>query len=102
MPSPPSPGDFLADLAQLREAIGTVNGCHQTLEELTAQVDKAFSGAEDVWHSRAGTSFAVLHTDFDAAMRQLFELLAEMAVRMQSAYDTYHEAELQNTVNVTA
>ncbi|MGW0858483.1 WXG100 family type VII secretion target [Streptomyces sp. NPDC002690] len=94
-----TPGEFKADLAQLLDAVGTVKRCTTTLEDLVTGVDTAFTAAEGVWHSRAGTSFVELHTEFDGATAQLIELLHEMARRMRSAYDQYLDAETKNTGN---
>ncbi|MFI7102504.1 WXG100 family type VII secretion target [Streptomyces sp. NPDC050161] len=94
-----TPAEFKVDLAQLRDAIGTVRGCTTSIESDVSQVKAAFQQAQSSWRSPAGESFGALQVEFGNNMSELVELLHEMVTRMNAAYEEYKQAEETNTEN---
>ncbi|MFF9490437.1 WXG100 family type VII secretion target [Streptomyces sp. NPDC018964] len=95
-----SPGEFTVALGELRSAIGTLRRENEHVSNLISQIQGHFEAAQNFWKSPSSASFETMAEWFTRSSRDLEEILAEAAQRMQTAYDNYVQAEHSNTRNV--
>ncbi|MFI8006973.1 WXG100 family type VII secretion target [Streptomyces sp. NBC_00178] len=92
-------GEFKVALSELRAALGLVRAESGHVSDLIKQIERNFNEAHAYWQSPSASTFERTSTWFTTASRELEALLAEMAQRMQTAYDNYVAAERANTHN---
>lgn len=70
------------------------------MSDLINQIHDHFEAAQDFWKSPSSSSFEMMAEWFTKASRDLEDILAEAAGRMETAYGNYVQAEHSNTRNV--
>ncbi|MBM7091496.1 WXG100 family type VII secretion target [Streptomyces sp. NPDC012461] len=95
-----SPGEFTVALGELRSAIDTLRRENEHVSTLVNQIHGHFEATQNFWKSPSSSSFETMAEWFTRSSRDLEEILAEAALRMQTSYDNYVQAEHSNTRNV--
>lgn len=93
--------EFKVDLAQMRDAIGSVRRESDLIYGYMGQISAEFKGVKAAWVSPAELSFDDVQTWFTKASDDLHHLLEEMINRLQTSYDNYYATELANSQNLT-
>lgn len=93
-------GQFKVDLDQLESAIGTVHAQADIINANCQAITEVMNTVQGAWNSPAGQTFTVLAQACTEHMNGLSGLLGEMIQRMQSAYQTYLNAEQANFNNL--
>src|ERR1700752_3180173 len=88
---------FKVDLAQLADAITSVQGSAERISGYVDQIKASLNAGEQEWSSPAYQTFAALVPDVNTDMDTLVNLMNEMVTRMQSTYNQYSSIELTNT-----
>lgn len=91
---------FKVDLDQLESAIGTVHAQADIINSNCQAITGIMNEVPGAWNSPAGQTFTVLAQACTKQMDALGGLLGEMIQRMQSAYQTYLNAERTNFNNL--
>jgi uncharacterized protein YukE len=94
--------EFKADLQQLHDAMGTVNGKSSDIKDSLALISGKFGDIEAVWKSPSGVAFDDMKKWFTQVASDVHAVLDEMARRMGTAYANYHDAESTNYRNLSA
>ncbi len=92
---------FKVDLADLHDAIGTVQKAATAIDADCQTIVAQYAAIEAAWVSPAGTSFTEMSSILSNTMDMLVDLLADTVQRMQQSYDNYVEVEQANTQNVS-
>jgi WXG100 family type VII secretion target len=101
MSDPISSTQFSVDLEQLHEAIGSVSSSSEAVGEMLALMAATFNQAETAWSSPSSVTFTQVSQWFTKASGDLHTLLDEIVSRLNTAYETYVQAEQTNTDNAT-
>ncbi|MFF4243531.1 WXG100 family type VII secretion target [Streptomyces sp. NPDC001822] len=94
-----TPGEFRVALRELNAATNLVRRESGHVSDLIGQIETHFDEAHTFWQSPSASTFGTMSVWFSRSSRELEALLAEMARRMQTAYDNYVAAERANTHN---
>src|SRR5690606_40883530 len=81
-------------------AIDTLRRENEHVSTLVNQIHGHFEATQNFWKSPSSSSFETMAEWFTRSSRDLEEILAEAALRMQTSYDNYVQAEHSNTRNV--
>jgi WXG100 family type VII secretion target len=92
-------GEFRVDLQQLDDAIGTVSAQSDTINTRCTEIKQAMQAVSGAWSSPAEQTFTPVMQACETQMTNLTQLLSEMVQRMQTAYQTYLNAEQTNYQN---
>ena len=94
--------EFKVDLQDLEDAIGAVKVQAEQIYAQTNEIKNILTMPDSpaIWGAPAAGSFNELQSACVTAMDTLNSLLAEMINRMHTAYENYHQAELDNFQNL--
>ena len=93
--------EFKVELGHLHNAIGDVNRERDTIHETMASIGNEFALVKDSWDSPSEQTFDAVQQWLMRVTQDLENILHDSIVRMQQAYDNYHQAEEANTKNNT-
>ncbi|MBD0736464.1 WXG100 family type VII secretion target [Streptomyces sp. CBMA29] len=101
MSDQPTPEEWRADLAALNDAIGVVKRESGTITTTMSSIDAKVKQIGADWSSPSHESFAAMMTWFHKVQHELDELLKDIASRMTTSYNNYHDSEHVNLNNLS-
>lgn len=94
-----TPGEFQVDVGRLGDAITTIQGAKDAIDDDVRSISTLLTGLEGSWSSPAGTSYATIVDAVGPAMAGLAGLLGEILGRMRTAHLNYvHTEETNNNI----
>ncbi|GLY80033.1 WXG100 family type VII secretion target [Actinoallomurus iriomotensis] len=93
--------EFGVALQALSNAIATVRRERDNISGTLDQIELKTRNLSAYWSGPAYDSIDPITTWYTNATTDLMGILEEIITRMQKSYDNYHNAESQNTANVT-
>lgn len=97
----PNMDEWLAHLAALKEAIGTVQNESAAITSDMESIDSKMNEISMSWNSPSYGTFDDIKSWFQTCQHDLEALLEDILVRMNNTYSNYYDAENANYGNVT-
>lgn len=83
---------FSIDLGELDDVIGDVERCEQTLETLTADLERRIAALHDQWEGLSATAQREAHQEWARGMSDMRAALGQMRRAARVAHANYTKA----------
>lgn len=81
--------DYTLDPDDLDEVITTLEGCEETLERLTDDLDRQMTVLKETWEGLAAQAHTEAHAEWSAGMRAMRQAMTDLRSAARLAHGNY-------------